>query len=83
MYGRSLVKDGSDQMVEVLNQSSTSEGLRNDSGGRQFSQLFSGHAVGIGHIHDGLPPPGGQRLRDIRVRPETDSQKDDVCLYRF
>jgi hypothetical protein len=39
--------------------------------------------VGIGHIDDGLSPPGGQRLRDILVRLETDSQKDDVRLDRF
>ena len=39
MYGRSLVKDGSDQMVEALNQSSTSEGLRNDLRRRLSSQL--------------------------------------------
>src|ERR1700716_1396694 len=83
MYGRILVKDGSDQMVEALNQSSTSEGLRDDLGRRLSSQFLRGHAVGIGHIDDGLSLPSGQRLRDIRVRLETNSQKDDVRLDRF
>jgi hypothetical protein len=32
MYGRILVKDGSDQMVEALNQSTAVEGLRDDPG---------------------------------------------------
>jgi predicted dithiol-disulfide oxidoreductase (DUF899 family) len=36
--------------------------------------------VSIGHIDDGLPLPGGKRFRDIRVRLETDSLKDDVRL---
>src|SRR5580693_8624547 len=57
MYGRILVKDGSDQMVEALNQSCTSEGLRDDLGRRLTSQFFRGHAVGIGHIDDGLALP--------------------------
>jgi hypothetical protein len=83
MYGRILVKDGSGQMVEALNQSSTSEGLRDDLGRRQSSQFLRGHAVGIGHIDDGLSIPGRQRLRDIPVRLETDSQKDDVRLDRM
>src|SRR5450755_3679268 len=83
MYGRILVKDGSDQMVEALNQSSTSEGLRDDLGRRLSPQFLRGHAVGIGHIDDGLSLPGRQRLRDILVRLETDSQKDDVRLDRF
>src|ERR1700682_4019934 len=83
MYGRILGKDGSDQMVEALNQSSTSEGLRDDLGRRLSPQFLRGHAVGIGHIDDGLALPGRQRLRDIRVRLEMDSQKDDVRLDRF
>src|ERR1700716_3919909 len=83
MYGRILVKDGSDQMVEALNQSCTSEGLRDGLGRRLSPQFLRGHAVGIGHIDDGLSLPGGQRLRDIPVRLETDSQKDDVRLDRF
>jgi hypothetical protein len=37
MYGRILVKDGSDQMVEALDQSSTSEDLRDDLGRRLTS----------------------------------------------
>jgi hypothetical protein len=41
MYGRILGKDGSDQMVEALDQSSTSEGLRDDLG-RRLSSQFSG-----------------------------------------
>src|ERR1700676_5535315 len=80
MYGRILVKDGSAQMVEAPNQSCTSEGLRDDLGRRLSSQFLRGHAVGIGNIDDSLPLPSGQRLRDILVRLETDSQKDDVRL---
>src|SRR6202030_682128 len=78
MYGRILVKDGSDKMVEAPNQSCTSEGLRDDFGRRLSSQFLRGHAVGIGHIDDRLPLPGVQRLRDIRVGFEADRQKDDV-----
>src|SRR5450432_1270138 len=44
MYGRVLVKDGSDQMVEALNQSSTSEGLRDDLGRRLSSQFLTPRA---------------------------------------
>jgi AAA ATPase domain len=83
MYGRILVKDGSDQMVEALDQSSASEGLGDGLGRRLSSKFLRGHAVGIGHIDDRLALPGGQRLRDIPVRLETDSQKDDVRLDRF
>src|ERR1700716_1337482 len=83
MYGRILVKDGSDQMVEALNQSCTSEGLRDGLGRRLSPQFLRGHSVGIGHIDDGLSLPGGQRLRDMPVRLETDSQKDDVRLDGF
>src|ERR1700678_2256507 len=84
MYGRILLKDGSDQMVEALNQSCTSEGLRDDLGRRRLSsQFLRGHAVGIGHIDDGLSLPGRQRLRDIPVRLETDSQKYDIRLDGF
>src|SRR5580698_9386463 len=83
MYGRILVKDGSDQMVEALNQSSASEGLRDGLGRGLSSQFLRGHAVGIGHIDDGLSLPGRQRLRDIPVRLVTDSQKDDVRLDGF
>src|ERR1700681_907915 len=83
MYGRILGKDGSDQMVEALNQSSTSEGLRDGLGRRLSPQFLRGHAVGIGHIDDGLSLPGRQRLRDIPVRLETDSQKDDIRLEGF
>src|ERR1700733_15540839 len=42
MYGRILGKDGSDQMVEDLNQSSTSEGLRDDLGRRLSPQFLRG-----------------------------------------
>src|ERR1700685_4183196 len=83
MYGRILVEDGSDQMVEALNQSSTSERLRDELGRRLSSQFLRGHAIGIGHIDDGLSLPGRQRLRDIPVRLETDSQKDDIRLDGF
>src|SRR5258708_20093497 len=83
MYGRILVKHGSDQMVETLNQSSASEGLRDDLGRRLSSQLLRRHAIGIGHIDDRLSFPCRQRLRDIPVRLETDSQKDDVRLDGF
>src|SRR5450830_1511894 len=83
MYGWILIKYGSDQMVEALNQFSTSESLRDDLARRLSSQFLRGHAVGIGHIDDGLSLPGRQRLRDIPVRLETDSQKDDVRLDGF
>src|ERR1700730_17325905 len=83
MYGRILVKDGSDQMVEALDQSCASKSLRDDLGRRLSPQFLRGHTVGIGHIDDGLSLPGRQRLRDIRVRLETDSQKGDVRLDRF
>ena len=73
MYGRILLKDPGEQMVEALDQSSTREGLRDELGRRLSSQFLGGHPVGIGHIDDGLSLPGGQRLRDIRVRLETDS----------
>src|SRR6202048_1506374 len=72
MYGRILAEDGSGQMVEALHQSSATEGLRDDLGRRLSSQFLRRHAVGIGHIDDALPLPGGQRLRDISVRLETD-----------
>src|SRR5581483_7415339 len=39
--------------------------------------------VGIGDIDECLSLPVWQRLRDIRVRLETDSQKDDVRLDGF
>src|ERR1700684_2598488 len=78
MYGRILLKDGSDQMVEALDQSCASEGLRDELGRRLSSQFLRGHSVGIGHIDDGLPLPVRQRLRDILVRLKTDGQKDDV-----
>ena len=65
-------------MIEALNQPSAREGLRDKLGRRLSSQFLRGHAVGIGHIDDDLPLPDGQRLRDIRMRFETDSQKDDV-----
>ena len=70
-------------MVEALNQFSTSEGLRDEPGRRLSSHLLRGHAVGIGHIDDGLPLPGGERLCDIRVRFKTHSQKDNVRLDSF
>src|SRR6202034_4757363 len=70
-------------MVEALNQSSTCEGLRDDLGRRLSPQFLRGHTVGIGHIDDGLSLPVRQRFREIRVRLETDSQKDDVRLDRF
>jgi hypothetical protein len=83
MNGRVLGKGRGGQMIEALNQPSAREGLRDELGRRLSSQFLRGHAVGIGHIDDGLPLPGGQRLRDILVRLETDSQKDDVRLDRF
>jgi hypothetical protein len=83
MDGRILVKDGSDQMVEALDQSGTREGLRDDLGRWLSSQFLRGHAVSIGHIDDGLSLPARQGLRDISVRFETDRQKDDVRLDRL
>src|SRR3546814_15417465 len=50
---------------------------------RLSAQFFIGHAVCVGHIDDDLPLPAGQRLRDIRVRLEPDSQEDDVRLDGF
>ena len=41
MYGRILVEDGSDQMVEAPDESSTSKGLRDDLGRRLSSQFLS------------------------------------------
>ena len=41
MYGRILFEDGSDQMVEAPDESSTSEGLRDDLGRRLSSQFLS------------------------------------------
>lgn len=43
MYGRILAKDGRNQMVEAFNQSSTSEGLRDDLG-RRLSKGVTGRA---------------------------------------
>src|ERR1700722_7731679 len=83
MYRWILVKDGSDQMVEALDQSCASESLCDDLRRRLSPQFLRGHAVGIGHIDDGLSLPVRQRLRDIRVRLETDSQEDNVRLDRF
>src|SRR3984893_9895468 len=80
MYGWVLAEDGGGQMVEALDQSSAGEGLGDELGRRLSSQFLRWHAVGIGHIDDRLPLPGRQRLRDIGVRLETDSQKDDVRL---
>jgi hypothetical protein len=83
MYGRILAKDCSAQMIEALNQSAASEGLRDGLGRRLSPQFLRGHPVGIGHIDDGLALPVRQRLRDLPVRLETDSEKDNVCLDRF
>jgi hypothetical protein len=80
MYGRILVKDGREQMVEALNQPSASEGLRDGLGRGLSSQFLRGHAVGIGHIDDGLTLPGGQRLRDISVRLERTAKKTMSAL---
>src|ERR1700675_4295776 len=70
-------------MVEALDQSCASKSLCDDLGRRLSPQFLRGHTVGIGHIDDGLSLPSGQRLRNIRVRLETDSQKNDVRLDRF
>src|SRR6185437_8523478 len=63
LYGRILVKDGSGQMVEALDQSCPSKSLRDDLGRRLSPQFLRGHTVGIGHIDDGLSLPVRQRLR--------------------
>src|SRR5207244_13542306 len=68
LYGRILVQDGSDQMVEAFDKSCAGQGLRDELGRRLSAQFFRGHAVGIGHVDDRLPLPGGECLRDIRVR---------------
>jgi hypothetical protein len=64
MDGRILFEDGRDQMVEALDQSGTGEGLRDDLG-EGCPPSSRGHAVGIGHVDDGLALPVGERLRDI------------------
>src|SRR5690606_35045719 len=81
--GRILVEDRSDQVVEPLDQFAAGEGLSDDLGGRLPAQFLVGHAVRVGHVDDDLPLPTRQRLRDIRVRPEPDSQEDDVRLDGF
>jgi len=83
MHGRILFKDGSAQVVEALDQSSPSESLRDDPGRRLSSELLRGHAVGVGHIDDRLSLPARQRLRDLLVRIETDSQEENVRLDCF
>src|SRR3546814_9770133 len=80
---RVRVEDGSDQMVEALDQPAAGEGLANHLGGRLSAQLLIRNAVGVGHIDDDLPLPAGQHLRDIRMRLEPDSQEDDVRLGGF
>ena len=75
MYGRILVKNGSDQMIEALNQSTACEGLRDGLRRGLSSQFLRGHAVGIGDIDDGLTLPGGERLRDISVRTRNGQPK--------
>src|ERR1700722_19660182 len=70
-------------MVEALDQSCVSKSPRDDLGRWLSPQFLRRHAVGIGHIDDGLSLPGRQSVRDILVRLETDSQKDDVRLDRF
>src|SRR3954447_13090724 len=80
MDGRILGKDGSTQMVEALDQSTASKGLREGLGRRLSPEFLRRHAVGVGDIDDGLALPRRQRLRDILVRLETDRQKDDVRL---
>jgi hypothetical protein len=59
MHGRILIRDHRGQMVEALDRSSASEGLRHEFGRRLSFQLLRRHAVGIGYIDDGLPVPGG------------------------
>ncbi len=75
MDGRILVKDRSDQMVEALDQSSTSEGIRDDLGRRLSSQFLRGHAVGIGHIDDGLSLPGRQCFATSRCDSKRTAKK--------
>lgn len=73
-------------MVEALDQSCTRESLRYELRRRLSAQFLRGHAIGIGHIDDALPLPGGQRVRDIEVRLETNCPKDDVrfdCLRQI
>src|SRR5262249_16827491 len=72
VYGRILTKDGRNQMVEALDQSSTGEGLRDSPGRRLSSQHLGRHAIGVGRVDDGLSLPRGQCLRNIPVRLETD-----------
>ena len=75
MHGRVLVKNRSAQMVEALDQSGASEGLRDDPGRRLSSHLFRGHAVGIGDVDDGLP-------RAKRAAPSRPPGCDSKCTAR-
>src|SRR4051795_11574797 len=68
MDGWILGKHGSTQMIEALDQSTAGEGLRDGLGRRLSPEFLRRNAVGVGHIHDGLALPGGQRRRDILVR---------------
>ena len=52
-------QDGSGQMIEALDQPAASKGLRDGLGRSLSAQFLRGHAVGIGHIDDGLPLPVG------------------------
>src|ERR1700722_5885781 len=70
-------------MVEALDQSRAGKSLRDGLGRRLSLKFLRGYAVGVGHIDDGLSLPVRQCLRDIRVRLETDGQKNDVRLDRF
>lgn len=54
MHGRVLLQDASDQVVEALDQPRTGEGLRDSLRKRLSAQLLRGHAIGIGHVDDGL-----------------------------
>jgi NAD(P)-dependent dehydrogenase (short-subunit alcohol dehydrogenase family) len=80
VHGRIPAEHARAQMVEALDQPCPDERLRNDPGGRLISQFLRRNAVGVGHVHDGLPLPIGESLRDIRVCPEADGQEKGIRL---
>src|SRR6266567_7884540 len=65
VYGRVLVKDGSDQMVEAFHQPGSGEHLRDESRGWETSQFLK-RGLRVHRVDDDLPLPVGQRSCDLR-----------------